>query len=398
MPEFFIKFGKVNQKILLPIFLAILQSVFIIFNKYYDEEHSNLVFQMYALSFGQMLIKFLPCILKISSNNASKLEYVGEFRKNKWKHYGLLCLLFIGNTAIAAIAGFLKTKWASEGDLEYKESNLFPQKDFIIMSFEMIIMIFVMIKLLKYKYYKHHIISIIIFMIFGIVSEILMGSYTFSNNAAIVVKLILVLGCAVDATNYCFQKYLMDKYYYPYWNIAFVPGVLFFLFSNITLIIVLADPQKDESGNDFVRDFYKYFTQEAGKTIGRIIIYFIFHLVMCPLIILTVYYFNPNYILIVLQFSRITEHLIQIRANQLYIITFYAIQIIALMIHLEIIELNFCGLNDYTKQNIDLRGIDDTTSLGRDSTVGINELDINLDYRIEYPENNENPIEMREQK
>ena len=190
----------------------------------------------------------------------------------------------------------------------------------------------------------------------------------------------------------------MDKYYYPYWNIAFVPGALFFLFSNITLIIVLADPQKSESGNDFVRDFYKYFTQEAGKTIGRIIIYFIFHLVMCPLIILTIYYFNPNYILIVLQFSRITEHLIQIRANQLYIITFYAIQIIALMIHLEIIELNFCGLNDYTKQNIDLRGIDDTTSLGRDSTVGINELDINLDYSIEYPENNENHIEMREQK
>ena len=68
------------------------------------------------------------------------------------------------------------------------------------------------------------------------------------------------------------------------------------------------------------------------------------------------------------------------------------------MIHLEIIELNFCGLNDYTKQNIDLRGIDDTTSLGRDSTVGINELDINLDYSIEYPENNENHIEMREQK
>ena len=82
----------------------------------------------------------------------------------------------------------------------------------------------------------------------------------------------------------------------------------------------------------------------------------------------------------------------------MYIITFYAIQIIALMIHLEIIELNFCGLNDYTKQNIDLRGIDDTTSLGRDSTVGINELDINLDYTIEYPENNENHIEMREQK
>ena len=118
---------------------------------------------------------------------------------------------------------------------------------------------------------------------------------------------------------------------------------------------------------------------------------------MCPLIILTIYNFSPNFILIVLQFSRITEHLIQMEANQLYIIAFYAIQIIALMIHLEIIELNFCGLNDYTKQNISLRGIDDTSNLGRDSTVDKNELDINIDYSIEYPENNENFVEMSEQ-
>ena len=119
---------------------------------------------------------------------------------------------------------------------------------------------------------------------------------------------------------------------------------------------------------------------------------------MCPLIILTIYYFTPNFILIVLQFSRITEHLIIIQKTKLYIISFYVIQLIALMIHLEIIELNFCGLNNHTKQNIDLRGIDDLTSEGRDSTVGLNSFDINKDYIIENPENNENPVEMREQR
>ena len=393
-----IRFGQINKKILLPIFLAILQMVFIIVNRYFKEEHNNLVFQMYAVSFGQMLIKFLPCILKISVNNTGENEFIGEIKQNKCKHYSLLCLLFIGNTAISAVAGFLYSKWASDKHLEYNESNLFPQKDFIIMSIEMIIMIFISIWLLKYKYYKHHIISVIIYMIFGVLSEGLIGSYTYKDNRALIVKLIRALGGAVDATYYCFQKFLMDKYYYPYWNIAFVPGVLFFIFSNITLIIVLADPLKAESGNDFVKDFYLYFKQDAGRTVGRILIYFVLHIIMCPLIILTIYYFTPNFILIVLQFSRITEHLIVIEKSQLYIISFYVIQFIALMIHLEIIELNFCGLNNHTKQNIDLRGIDDLTSEGRDSTVGLNSFDINKDYTIENQENNENPVEMREQR
>ena len=67
------------------------------------------------------------------------------------------------------------------------------------------------------------------------------------------------------------------------------------------------------------------------------------------------------------------------------------------MIHLEIIEHNFCGLNRFTKQNIDLRGIDDLINEDRDSTVGLNSFDINRDYTIENPENNENPVEMCEQ-
>ena len=184
-----IRFGQINKKILLPIFLAILQMVFIIVNRYFKEEHNNLVFQMYAVSFGQMLIKFLPCILKISVNNTGENEFIGEIKQNKCKHYSLLCLLFIGNTAISAVAGFLYSKWASDKHLEYNESNLFPQKDFIIMSIEMIIMIFISIWLLKYKYYKHHIISVIIYMIFGVLSEGLIGSYTYKDNRALIVKL-----------------------------------------------------------------------------------------------------------------------------------------------------------------------------------------------------------------
>ena len=398
MPESIIKFGKISKKILLPFILAIFQVTFIITNRYFKEEHSNVIFKMYTLSIGQLLIKVLPCILKISLNDIKKSKLAGQIKQNKWKHYGLLILLFIGNSAINTVAEYFYPIWVGAKNLESNESNVLPSRDFIIMSIEMIIMIFVSIWLLKYKYYKHHIISVIIYMIFGVLSEILIGAYTFEDKRALIIKLIRVLGCAVDAIYYCFQKYLMDKFYYPYWNIAFIPGFIFFIITTICLILTLTDPLKANSENIYIKDFYLYFTQDAGPTVGKILVLLVLHIIMCPLVILTIYYFTPNFILIVLQFSRITEHLIDIKAKQLYIIVFYVIQLIALMIHLEIIELNFCGLNNHTKQNIDLRGIDDLTSEGRDSTVGLNSFDINKDYTIENQENNENPVEMREQR
>ena len=115
------------------------------------------------------------------------------------------------------------------------------------------------------------------------------------------------------------------------------------------------------------------------------------------LTILTIYYFSPNFILIVIQFSRITQHLIQMKVEKLYLIVFYIIQIIALMIHLEIIELNFCGLNKFTKRNIDLRGVHELLNEDKDLTAGLNIVDINKDYNIDMTEKEENVVEMKEQ-
>ena len=57
--------------------------------------------------------------------------------------------------------------------------------------------------------------------------------------------------------------------------------------------------------------------------------------------------------------------------------------------YLEILELNFCGLNKNVKRNIDKRGIDELLGNdGRDSTLGLDgKLDINKDYCIDSLEN-----------
>ena len=65
------------------------------------------------------------------------------------------------------------------------------------------------------------------------------------------------------------------------------------------------------------------------------------------------------------------------------------------MIYLEILELNFCGLNKNTKRNIEFRGLEDLTqgsTNGRSSSVSF--VEINNDYLIDSNNNIGNNIEM----
>ena len=66
------------------------------------------------------------------------------------------------------------------------------------------------------------------------------------------------------------------------------------------------------------------------------------------------------------------------------------------MIYLEILELNFLGLNKNTKRNIKVRSIIDfSCESGRDPSVSKGIIDINEEYLINDPEQKDNKnIEM----
>ena len=183
-----------------------------------------------------------------------------------------------------------------------------------------------------------------------------------------------------------------------YWNIAFVPGLMMLIFSGILFIVAMTNPEKENCKIPFIASFHKFFTNnDIGLAIGKVIVIFVMHFIMCPLIILNLYYFSPNIILIIFQFSRITKNIMSNVSNspgKLYCIVFYVIQFFALMVHLEIIELNFLGLNKYTKRNIDLRGVDDITLERQDSMLDKGIIDINKDYRINSLENDDKTFEM----
>ena len=394
MKECFISLGAINKRLLLPFFLAVLEISYIIFNNYYKAK-DNLVLQTLSMAFGEMSVKLLPCLLKINKD-----EFQGKdqlTKRQKIKHYAILMVLYLVNTGMIA-AGTAYNFHVRGIDVNYAGSNLFPDIDLILMGFEMVFMILISFKLLNYKYYKHHIYSTIVFVLFGIISELCLETYFVKDPKFFYGQLIRLVGTVSDATYYCYQKYMMEKYYYPYWNIAFVPGVMHSFFAIILLIIILINKDKANSDQVFINTFYKFFTEgDLGLSVGKVVIIFVMHFIMCPLDILNIYYFSPNFIIIIFQFSRITKNLINSPASKLYCLIFYAIQFFALMVHLEIIELTFLGLNKYTKKNIDLRGIDDITLERKDSMLDKGSVDINEDYSVEKSANNDKAFEMKEQ-
>ena len=172
------------------------------------------------------------------------------------------------------------------------------------------------------------------------------------------------------------------------------------IFSGILFTVTMTNPEKENCKIPFIASFYQFFTNnDIGLAIGKVIVIFVMHFIMCPLIILNLYYFSPNIILIIFQFSRITKNImsnVSDSQGKLYCIVFYVIQFFALMVHLEIIELNFLGLNKYTKRNIDLRGVDDITLERQDSMLDKGIIDINKDYRINSLENDDKTFEMKD--
>ena len=396
MSKCFIKLGIINKKIILAFFLAASEIGYVIFNKYYPVKEVNIVLHTYSMALGEMSIKLLPYILQIRNKNKKNNLKIKQqvFTKKKCIHYTILCSLNL-STMIIEIGAALYDGYIRDTSTPMSGSNLFSSNDLILLSLEMIFIIFISIWLLKYKYYHHHIISTIVFVIFGIISELCLGTYLVNDGHFFINKFIRLVGTAFNAAYICYQKYMMEKLYYPYWNIAFMDGIMMFFLSSVFLTVILL---LKESKSDFISSFYLYFKvkEGLGLAILKAVIDFIIHLIMCPLTILTIFYFSPNFILIIFQLSAIARNIMDNSAHKLYCIIFYAIQLFALMIHLEIIELNFCDLNKNTKRNIDLRGMNDVIFEERDSTNDRNSIEIEKGYTIGNTANDQQIIELKE--
>ena len=368
MPKKILILGELNLKLFLPFGLTAFQIIVKVISQLFPEESKNIILETYSMSFGQMLIRLMPLILKITPSQIKEEKPL----KRKFLYYSLLVLVNILTIVMKIIVESFKGEM-SELTGAY---NPIADYEFIKLSIEMICLRFISRILLKYKYFIHHVLSIVIFVIIGNICDIIIDKYEKLRKAGFY-NFLDILAIIIDSLYYCYIKYLMDKIFIQYWNIGLTLGLTLTFFATILLLVALIDKDKSASDNALINTFYKSFQQgNIGIIILKQFTLIFLNFLQTCFTILTAFYFEPSFILISYEFSKFYQ-VLKDYPEKAYIVVFFIVQFFCLMILLEIVELNFCGLNKNTKRSISQRGIDELLGdIGRESSI----IDINKDY------------------
>ena len=383
--------GDLSKKTLLPFLSALANIALNMIIYYFPGDRQNIVLDLYSSSFGMLSVTFIPYIFKFADIDKCNDQFR---KKKKCINYTLLVLAYAFYSITQEIPSRMKASLSESQNI----INYLAQGPFLYIGVEMILLTIVSIFLLKYKYYNHHFISMAAFIIFGTISDIILNYYPHMAKYGLLINIFEFLRIFADVIYYYYQKYMMEILFYPYWKISFCIGICVSFTATLLLIYVLTDPDKADSKIPTIADFYLYFTEvHPGLIIGKQLIIIVLYLISFSLTMLNIYYFNPNYILISYHIAKVVNNIIDLikgEPEKLYSLIFFVLQFLSLMIYLEIIELNFCKMNENTKRNINLRGLLDMDGESdRKSTI----IDINKDYYIDTSINDgqkDNNIEM----
>ena len=68
--------------------------------------------------------------------------------------------------------------------------------------------------------------------------------------------------------------------------------------------------------------------------------------------------------------------------NIFFLISTFSLELIMIFVFLEIIEINFCGLNENLKRNIELRALTESSLITEDDNVQLDEINNQLSKSI----------------
>ena len=204
------------------------------------------------------------------------------------------------------------------------------------------------------KLYKHHYLNIFIITIIGIACNFISGNFTLVQLKKNY-KGYLTYFFAESTMNilYVLYKFFMIKKFIKSNEILFFQGLIDVVIGIITLIITTKIYETFDSFNEYINDLDG---AEIGIFIGLMFTNFITYLIYYIIIDI----FTPFHIFLLNILSQIlifscTGGL----ESETYIIVLFwillAICIFMVLVFIEIIQLNFCGLSTMTKMNIEER-------------------------------------------
>ena len=343
MSEHIFIIGAVDKKLVIPFLLSIVYILYNLYDYFYEYDDSIMFVDYAGNSFGQIVALIIPCIFKLKKDEDDREKCT----KENIKDYFFLILITFFYCAIEILSVYSVDDQLCS--LEGSE----------------IIIIFIMTSLfMKYKYYIHHIISLIIFIITCIVIDIILNNFQNNRIESIFTQIAYAI---IEATWYCYIRYMIETKYHYYWNILFIIGVTNLILYSLTFVVLFLI--KKLSNNPEILDNLDYYsTDNIGNIILRFLIEFIpFGFIYYILEMITLSQFTINHIFACYRISKIPEIFIGID-NPLEWLSIIPIilQIISLLFYLEIFEYNFCNLNKNTKRNIQSREQADNLNLIKD--------------------------------
>ena len=381
--------GKINKKIILIIVGGLVYSLHLYIESESEifggntNEFPVIYTMMYSiclcLSFSLLLIFNVYSKKKKDKITSSLIEDKGNiiFEKNdtikkkiiSWKEK----LLWIFLVSIIDYIAYLFSSiyWLDNGN--YVDTL---QTNIIFMS------IFAYL-ILKLKLHKHHYLCISVIIIRSIAYTIIFNVYKKdpSKKNDIVPYIVSFVTEIVFSLTYVMSKYFMlIKYIHPF-EIMFFEGIFELFFSIMTLIISSRIGKLDNISH-FLEKF-KY--MEIFILISWIIVNFIYHAILFKVIDI----FSPFYIHISILLSEFLSFFVKLDRLSIGQLIFYIISFIVcpfmILVFLEIIELNFCGLSEMTAKNIELRALLDSAindeNDGGKISIGADEYSIELERK-----------------
>ena len=237
--------------------------------------------------------------------------------------------------------------------------------------------------ILKLKLHKHHYLCISVIIIRSIAYTIIFNVYKKdpSKKNDIIPYIVSFVTEIAFSLTYVMSKYFMlIKYIHPF-EIMFFEGIFELFFSIMTLIISSRIGKLDNISH-FLEKF-KY--MEVFILISWIIVNFIYHAILFKVIDI----FSPFYIHISILLSEFLSFFVKLDRLSIGQLIFYIISFIVcpfmILVFLEIIELNFCGLSEMTAKNIELRALLDSAindeNDGGKISIGADEYSIELERK-----------------
>ena len=361
MSDCIFTFGKKDKKLLIPLIYLI---VYILINIFETEPHIvDTYIENFAMSISEIMGFFISVIVK----HFFKIKLTQKTEKQKYlKDFGILFLI-TGFYKFNDILPFALDKLNNAKNNE-DEKDIDNSREILINdALELIVISLVTYLTLKYKYYIHHIISIIIIDLICVALDFAFFNFFHTNIYTIISSFVLIFA---DSFLYSYLKYLIEFKYYFYLDLLYIYGIFCFFWNTLSLgTIILV--HKIKGSDSIIFEFYDYFRDKGSL---MIIIRFLKGLIISGFIIdilefLILDKLTPNYIIIGFEIGKIPSNIMYFVTTKdfnnfgnlkvlilIAIIVLSILQVLGFLFYLEILEFNFCSLNENTKKNIEERG------------------------------------------